>query len=53
MCNKGVGDETTSTYLLLFAGRNAGRINKQRIKMVASRVWEVGGMRMEGGSKIY
>lgn len=25
LCNKGVGDENTSTYLLLSAGRNAGK----------------------------
>lgn len=53
LCNSGVEDESTSVYLLLFAGRNAGRINKQLIKMVASKEWEVEGKRMEGGSKTY
>lgn len=32
-------------------GEMLGRINKQLIKMVASSVWEVGGMRMEEESK--
>lgn len=44
-CNEEAEDENISTYLLLFAGRNAGRTNKQFIKMVASREWEVEGKR--------